>query len=650
MLVLLPVFLVIAVLLGLVLTPLTIRVARAVGAIDKPDERKIHAQPMPRLGGLAVFGSVFLTYAVGFFFFPSFREVYTTDLVNYPLLGAALLLVFVLGVWDDMKQLSPGPKFLVQLAAASLVYLAGFRLVAIGHPLGDGLLDLGWLEFPATVLWIVGVTNALNLIDGLDGLASGVALISGLTILAVSLTIDTWDVAFAAIIMAGAVLGFLRSNFHPAKIFLGDSGSLFLGFVLATLSLQSSAKSTTVYTFLVPVFALGLPILDTALAMIRRFLGPFMPARLTEGYSLRMLRSIFLPDRRHIHHQLMARGISHRRVVLILYGISAALGVGAFLISVADTLPMILMILLGIGYAMFFGVRKLNYGEIAVHRNGILLALYLHIYRWPILKRGWFQSILDAAFALGALAATSWLWNSVTGSSAFAFGPMMYVLVATQILAFWVMGLYRETSQQLGMGDALRTLRSLVTAGAATGFVFWAMTSTPATGVLTLSLIDLSLLIPLAVLSRFSFSMLTHFLQRDMTGKKSALIFGANQHGKIALQILLDSETLRLAPMGFLDEDAELEGKHLNGYPILGTHWKLSQILKRRRVDEIILPDNRLSPGILAYVQGVAQAHGVAVRRLDARLVDVAPVPTNLNNRLSVNPEQRTKANVTVAR
>jgi UDP-GlcNAc:undecaprenyl-phosphate GlcNAc-1-phosphate transferase len=650
MLSLLPFLLVIPILLGLVLTPLAMRAARLAGAMDKPDERKIHAKPMPRLGGLAVFSSMFLTYAVGLMFVPSFREVYSTHILNYPLLGTALVLVFLLGVVDDVRQLKPGTKFLVQLVAASMVYVAGFRLVAIGHPFGGGLLDLGFLEFPATVLWIVGVTNALNLIDGLDGLASGVALISGLTILAVSLTIDTWDVAFAAVIMAGAVIGFLRYNFHPAKIFLGDSGSLFLGFVLSTLSLQSSAKSTTVYTFLVPVFALGLPILDTALAMMRRFLGPFMPAKLTEGYSLRALRSIFLPDRRHIHHQLMARGISHRRVVLLLYGISAALGVGAFLISVADTLPMVLIILIGIGYAMFFGVRKLNYGEIAVHRNGILLALYIHLYKWPILKRGWFQTLLDAAFALGALAATSWLWNAVTGASAFAFGQTMYVLVATQILAFRITGLYRETSQQLGMGDALRTLRSLVTAGVATGVVFVLMTSIPAAGVVTLTLLDLSLLIPLTVMSRFSFSMLTHFLRRDMTGKKSALIFGANQQGKIALQILLDSDTLCLAPIGFLDTDAELEGKHLDGYPILGTHWKLPQILKRCRVDELILPDSTLSPGILAYVQAVAQAHGVAVRRLDARLVDVPPVPTNLSNRLVVNQEQRTKAHITIAR
>jgi UDP-GlcNAc:undecaprenyl-phosphate/decaprenyl-phosphate GlcNAc-1-phosphate transferase len=648
MIVLLVGFLIIPIVLSLVLTPLTMRIAHIVGAIDKPDERKIHAKPMPRIGGLAVVSSVFITYAIALAFIPSIRDVYTASSVNYPLLGAALALVFGLGVVDDIKQLKPGPKFLVQLVAASLVYLAGFRLVTIGHPFGTGtMLDLGWLEYPATVLWIVGVTNALNLIDGLDGLASGVALISGLTIMAVSLTIDSWDVAFAAAIMAGAVIGFLRYNFHPAKIFLGDSGSLFLGFVLATLSVQSSAKSTTVYTLLVPMFALGLPLLDTALAMTRRFLGPFLPARLAEGYSLRMLRSIFLPDRRHIHHQLMARGISHRRVVLMLYGISALLGVGAFLISVADTLPMVVMILVGVGLAMLLGIRKLNYGEIAVHRNGILLALYVNLYKWPILKRGWFQSVLDAFFALGALAATSLLWTSVTGST--SFGPTIYILVGTQILSFWVTGLYRETSQQLGMGDALRTLRSLVAAGLATGFVFWAMTSTPATGVVTLTLLDLSLLIPMAVMARFSFSMLTHFLQRDMTGKKSVLIFGANQQGKIALQILLDNDDLHLAPIGFLDNDPELEGKHLNGYKILGTHWKLSQILKRRRVDEIILPDNKLSPGILAYVQGVAQSHGVAVRRLDAQLVDVAPVPMNAPNRLSANVEERSKARIHVA-
>jgi UDP-GlcNAc:undecaprenyl-phosphate GlcNAc-1-phosphate transferase len=613
-------YFVLAATLSIIVTPWIMKLAGKIGAIDKPDERKIHARPMPRLGGVGIFISVALTLAVAITFDPMGMELFTGKGYNLYLLGLAFLLVLALGIWDDMKQLKPGPKFIVQTFVATLVYFAGFRLDAVGHPLGTGMVGLGLFEFPATVIWIVGVTNALNLIDGLDGLAAGVATISSLTIFAISLSFGNSNAAFASLLIAGAAAGFLRYNFHPAKIFLGDSGSLFLGLSLATFSMHTSAKISTVYTLLVPVFALGLPLLDTGLSMLRRFLSPFLPNTWDGDVNLGMFKSIFMPDRRHIHHQLMAKGYSHRKVVLLLYSISLALGVGAFLISLADTLPMIMGILLMVGAAMYFGLRHLSYGEMAIHRNGILLGLYIHVYKWPIIKRAWFQSILDTFFATASLTIAFALAAPALLANRPEFGTLAAAAIAIQIVVFWVSGLYKQTTRQLGTGDALRTLRCLIIAAIATIAVIDVLAVLPFTGALTIGILDLFFLLSMVGVSRFSFSMLTHLLHRDTAGKRTALIYGADHRGSLAVQALLNSDAMQLAPVGFLDSDPELEGKILNGYPILGTHWKLPQILQKMNIDEIVVPSGDLDTEVMAQIQAVARAHNLPVHRLDWQL------------------------------
>ena len=611
--------------LSIVITPWIMKLAAHIGAIDKPDERKIHDHPMPRLGGVGIFISVALTLAVAVSFDPMGMELFTGKGYNLYLLGAAFLMVLCLGIWDDMKQLKPGPKFIVQTLVATLVYFAGFRLDAVGHPLGAGMVGLGLFEFPATILWIVGVTNALNLIDGLDGLASGVAMISSLTIFAISLSFGNSNAAFASLLIAGAAAGFLRYNFHPAKIFLGDSGSLFLGLSLATFSMHTSAKISTVYTLLVPVFALGLPLLDTGLSMLRRFLSPFLPNTWDGDVNLGMFKSIFMPDRRHIHHQLMAKGYSHRKVVLVLYAISLALGVGAFLISLADTLPMIMGILMIVGAAMYFGLRHLSYGEMAIHRNGILLGIYIHVYKWPIIKRAWFQSLMDTLFAAASLALAFALAAPAVLANRPAFIPVAGAVIAAQIAVLWISGLYKETTRQLGIGDALRTLRCLAFAAVAAVAVVDLMSAQPMAASMTIGILDLFFLLSMAGLSRFSFSVLTHLLHKDTSGKRTALVFGADHRGTLAVQALLNSEALQLAPVGFLDNDPELEGKHLNGYPILGTHWKLPQILQRIKIDEIIVPSGYLETEVMAQIQAVARAHNIHVHRLEWQLTEFTP-------------------------
>jgi UDP-GlcNAc:undecaprenyl-phosphate GlcNAc-1-phosphate transferase len=234
---------------------------------------------------------------------------------------------------DDLRGLSFLWKFAAQIAAAVYVWECGFRIEVVTHPLG-GTLELGAFSLPLTVLWIVGITNAVNLIDGLDGLASGIALITTLAMGVIAFAGGKLGMTAASVALAGSLIGFLRYNFNPARIFLGDSGSLFLGFVLAVTSVRGSQKGPTVVAIVVPLLVLGLPLLDTTLAVARRVYRLGNRGRRSElgvtRYMVTNIHHVFLPDRGHIHHQLLDMGLSHRGAVLALYGVGSLFALAAF--------------------------------------------------------------------------------------------------------------------------------------------------------------------------------------------------------------------------------------------------------------------------------------------------------------------------------
>jgi UDP-GlcNAc:undecaprenyl-phosphate GlcNAc-1-phosphate transferase len=294
----------VAVAVSLLATPWAGRLAFHIGAVDRPNKRKIHQQNMPRLGGLAVYVG-FLAAGV---LLP--LEPRLTGL----LLGGTVILL--LGLLDDTRGLSPKVKLLGQSAAAAIVVAFGIRIDFINNPF-NGYLYLGDFSFPFTVLWIVAITNAINLIDGLDGLASGVSAIVLFTFAVIAHQIGQSTVSLLALALAGAILGFLRYNFYPAKIFLGDCGSMFLGFMIAVLAVFGLLKGLTVVTFVVPVIVLGVPVFDTCFAILRRFCER---------------RPIFQADKGHLHHRLLSRGYSHRQAVLFIYFLSLLFSAGALLL------------------------------------------------------------------------------------------------------------------------------------------------------------------------------------------------------------------------------------------------------------------------------------------------------------------------------
>lgn len=311
-----------ALIISFMSTPLVRKLAIRIGALDVPkDERRMHKQPIPYLGGLAIYISVMICLLV-------FMPLNKTNICI--MLGGTLIVI--VGLIDDVKNISARVKLGVQLLAAIIAVYGGIRVHFITNPLSEmGMSYLMNLSIPLTIFWIVGITNTINLIDGLDGLASGIATIAAATLLfSASLNGYTFIMIQCAII-AGASLGFLPFNFNPAKIFMGDTGALFLGYMLAVTSVLGMMKSVTVIALAIPILALGFPIFDTMFAILRRLINnkPIMQA-----------------DKGHLHHRLLDIGLSQRQTVLILYFISLILGITA--VFIADSEPDIGTIVIGI--------------------------------------------------------------------------------------------------------------------------------------------------------------------------------------------------------------------------------------------------------------------------------------------------------------
>ncbi|MGM9943338.1 MAG: glycosyltransferase family 4 protein [Lysinibacillus sp.] len=294
---------------SLIITPLVRKLAFRIGATDKPNHRKVHQKIMPRLGGLAIFISFLIGMAI---LRPQDDQIGTMAV----LLGACIIVV--IGILDDMYELSAKVKFIGQILAALVVVLGGVQVDYINLPFGGGI-ELGVLSIPLTILWIVGITNAINLIDGLDGLAAGVSAIALITISGMAMLKGDMFVLSISTILIGSIIGFLKYNFHPAKIFMGDTGALFLGFMIAVLSL-SGFKNVTVLSLIIPIIILGVPISDTFFAIIRRIVNK---------------QPLSAPDKSHLHHCMLRLGYSHRQTVLIIYAMAASFGLAAFIFSMS---------------------------------------------------------------------------------------------------------------------------------------------------------------------------------------------------------------------------------------------------------------------------------------------------------------------------
>lgn len=570
-----------AALLSFSLTPLARRMAFAVGAIDLPNERKVHHAPVPRLGGVAVLAAIAAVTSL-LQFIPRVAPEFATKTLRpetlLPMLAGLLPVVFV-SIWDDVRPLRSLPKFAAHVSGALLAATMGTRLGDVVHLFGWEI-QLGLLAIPISVIWIAGVTNAFNLVDGLDGLSAGLAFISSASLVVVSLFVGRTEMAFMAAVVGGALLGFLPFNSHPARIFLGDSGAASIGFILACLALSGGSTLSAGMAIAIPIVVLGLPIAEALVSMSRR--------------ALRRLESrdsggIFQADRGHFHHKLLDLGLDHRRAVLTLYAaglVCAATGIASLYMRFTGAAVLLTSLLL----AAVIGIGRLQYDEFAVVRRGTILKMY----DVPALRSGLFIAFFDIALALAAAYGAIVLkyddWGLTTHR------PLAQHLLATlpaiTIGVYWLFKLYQGAWRLAGVEDFVRVTAA---SGAGACVTYIALNYTffepvPVTFVATFGL----LLILLSAGSRASYRVLSSWNQRSASSGEPVLIYGAGVAGAMALRAMLADRELSMKPVGFIDDDETKVGKIVQGFPIHSMQ-QASHLLESGEARGIVVSSDKIT-------------------------------------------------------
>jgi UDP-GlcNAc:undecaprenyl-phosphate GlcNAc-1-phosphate transferase len=588
----------VAAVLTWLLAPLAARLAVLVGAVDVPGVRKVHTTPIPRLGGLAVIGSVAIVLSATSLAFGSYLPVEISKG-----LGFGLLPILIVSVADDIRPVPALVKLLAHVTGAVIAILCGVTLNPVVH-LFEVAIDIGVLAGPLSIVWLVGVTNAFNIIDGLDGLSSGLALISAISMAAVFGVLGQPTMAAATLVLAGALAGFLPYNLHPARLFLGDSGATAIGFCLAAFALKGGATLTSGFAAIVPLFIMGLPIADTLIAMARR--------------TMARGDGVFTADGNHIHHRLLALGVGHRQAVLILYA-AGFICAGVAFMSVFLKARQAALLIASLLVAGVVGLQRLGYEEFAFIRRGTVL----RVYEAPVLRRSMFVVFFDLALAAVAAYVTAMLkldgWTLATVQS------MVIDLVATfaplTAIVFWYSGVYRGNWRVAGVVDLARLVgAALVVTGL--GMVthgFIAATSTPTSVFFIYALVS----IVLFTSSRGSYVVLLNSSRRASNQGRPVLIYGSGERSVAAIRELFDNPGSGLRPVGFVDDDPRTHGKTLSGLPVLGGTDRLDQILAEVCATGIVVPGTEMSGSVLERMAEACYRTGTSLFRLQVQLEEL---------------------------
>jgi UDP-GlcNAc:undecaprenyl-phosphate GlcNAc-1-phosphate transferase len=597
--------------LAYLLTPAVCALARRIGALDPPGPRKVHDRVIPRLGGAAVVPAIVAVLAA----------LFLVDVPGYPHLSpglcialtAGLLPVFVVSSWDDIRPLRPATKFIGQFAGALIAVACGVHLNDAVHLFGL-TIPLDGFAVPLSVLWIVGVTNAFNIIDGLDGLSAGLGLISSASLATIAVMTPNPEVAVLSSIILGALVGFMPYNMYPARVFLGDSGAAAVGFYLACLALPGGATLSSGMAVLVPLLAMGVPIADTCLSIARRSL---------RGLQRGAVFGLFEADSEHIHHRLVRMGLDHRRAVLILYG--AALGAAAIgILSLFVTASNAALLLATVVAAAFIGVGRLGYDEFAVLRRGVVLRMY----DAPVLKIGLFRVFVDIALVMaafyGAVALKYDDWDLHVYRALLL--NCLSVLLPLTVATFWAFRLYQRSWRFAGIEDVVgANLAALASAGG--GFVLARLVVDPQISG-TLFLTYVSLLMVLVSAARSSFRVLAYAKESGRKDGRRVAIYGAGVGGTMALREIHSNEALRMHAVGFIDDDPRKAGRRVNGYPVLGSGSDLETLARTLRLDAVILASNKIPADRVHLAMLACHATDVDVLRfsVDIHSLRMSPV------------------------
>ncbi|MDH7514155.1 MAG: hypothetical protein QHH14_14510 [Clostridiales bacterium] len=608
--------------LAFILTPLIRTFATWAKVLDIPSERKIHRRPVPLLGGLAIFLSFNLAVVLALLFDKTLLG--ESILGRWQALFVCQVIVLSFGIYDDVKRLKPWAKLVLQISAGIVIVLFGFGVEAIANPFAGSMIKLGLLSMPFTVFWLVLIANALNLVDGLDGLAAGAAIFAAVTIFGLSYFNQNIGVGIASIALAGSVLGFIRYNFYPAKIFLGDSGSLLLGFLLAVFSIQGSSKGATLVAVMAPVLALGLPIMETLLSMIRRFVKSIhLVDYSTKNGSIRALYfrgfSLFKADRDHIHHRLLKLGYSQRKAVTLLYGICIALSLLA-LLSVAIRNINWVGFIGAVVVAAFIGIKRLKYEEFKILENGLLMP----VFNFPIVNSRLFHTFFD----LGMISFSSYLcimliFRGFGGEAKLLFIESLPLFLLIKIIIFYLTGVYKKSWIYPSLEEITGILGAVFLSSLVSTLLMEVVFGIDAFGGLAFFVLDFYILLTLAGGIRFSYRVLTSYYKKGFSRRgKKVLIYGAGYKGSTVLKEIRHNGDYLVNPVGYLDDDPAKKGKSVHGCPILGSSDDLEEILSRNDIAEIIVSTGKIARNRISKLIELCKQKGIVVRQFEFRFYE----------------------------
>jgi UDP-GlcNAc:undecaprenyl-phosphate GlcNAc-1-phosphate transferase len=563
-----PLAVILALAVSLISTPLVARLAVRLGMVAYPQRDRWHRVVTPLLGGVAIFLATIPVFAL----LPQPNQPDRFDRFGGLLLGATIM--FVVGLYDDVKRLPPYGKLLAQVVAACVLIIGGLPLNNVPLPL---------LVVPLSIFWIVGVTNAFNLLDNMDGLSAGIATVVALTLAGYNHIQGDRQMAMFCLIVAGATAGFLVFNFNPARIFMGDSGSLLLGFVLSGVVVLGASKATTelVAALLVPVAIMALPILDTSLVTVMRALNG---------------RPISQGGRDHLSHRLVALGLSERNAVLVLWAVSAA--AGALVLSsrfIGGWTALAIGIVLALAI-LFFGiylaqVRIYSEQDYARMESDPGLVGKLVLGGTLLYKRQVAEMLLDLTLICVSLLAAYLLWFDGVLEKRFVeqFVAILPYVVAVKLSALFVLGNYRTVWRYLGRADLLRMGAASLLGSTISAAIIYVVTRNSGfpRGVLGADLLIFTSLIVGARLLFVSFPELIARFHRSETVR--VVIVGAGDIGELVLRAIRRHPTKPYRVVGFLDRDESKVDRAIQGVRVLGSMEKLEDVVAREGVQEVVV-------------------------------------------------------------
>lgn len=572
-------------LLGFVLTVIVRSASRRIGLVAKPRDDRWHKAPTPMLGGAAIY----LAFLAAFIIFaPKGANAYAI------MLGGSLL--FVVGFIDDVVTIKPYAKLVAQLIAASIVVSFGMHLPWVEYQ---------WINDVLTIFWLVGITNAINLLDNMDGLAGGVSVISCVFLTITFLLNGQTVEAVLPAILGSAVLGFLFFNFKPASIFMGDSGSMFLGFVLSATALLSATGRFRSLTsvLLTPVLILMIPIFDTCMVTVTRRLSG---------------RPISQGGRDHTSHRLVALGVSERRAVLMLYSVAAVSGTLALLVRVLETS---LVLLLVPAFALGVIFVGLYLGKVRIYEDdqqaaGFKLINAIADFSY---KRRIFEVLLDVTLvALAYYGAYVLRWDARLPDEQLAiFLKTLPLLIIIEMSAFLFGGVYKGLWHHAAIDDLLVIVKSVLSGAAVSALVvfgaYWFRGPSRA-----VFLLNLLLLLVFTTASRISFRLLRVLIigkGKTRAGAQPVLIYGAGEGGELLIREIMNNPDHRYAPVGFIDDDGRKAGKRMYGYRIFDS-TELPNLIRVYGISEVLISSFKVPEAKLDRLRRM----GVVLKKLSIRI------------------------------